>query len=104
MATLEERVAALEDRLATAEHLRGLMDGDLGTVAAQTKATNDVVRALALDMGGIKTKLREHTAEFGKVNGKLGEIANGQDAIMGLLNELLRRDDDGRLDDDGVSE
>ncbi len=86
---LEERVAELEDRLGVFEGLRAMTDADLSSVAAQAKATNIVVKALAEDMRDVKKDLRETKRD-------VREIKAGQEAIVGLLNELIRRDDEQR--------
>ena len=91
--SLEERMAEVEARLGVVENLAALADADLVGVAAQGK----VVRALAKDMGEIKATLRGHGRD-------IAELKAGQGAILGLLEELIRRDDDRRLGDDGVGE
>lgn len=97
MATLEERVAALEDRLGLVETARTSMDEDQRGLTSQARATGHLVQALSITQS-------EHTEEFRKVHAKLDKLAAGQTAIVGLLEELIRRDDDQRLGEDGVSE
>jgi len=97
MASVEERLAALETRLGLVETARTSMDEDQRGLLAQSQATGHLIQALSITQS-------EHTGEFRKVHAKLDKLAAGQETVIGLLNELIRRDDDGRIDEDGVSE
>jgi septal ring factor EnvC (AmiA/AmiB activator) len=104
MASLEERVAALEERLGVVEEVGTSMDEDQRAMAAQVKATNLLVQALSITQSEHTRALTKIQETVDKHTGELTEIREGQSAILVLLNELIRRDDDQRTGENGVGE
>ncbi len=104
MASLEERVAKLEERIemlgqrATLAHDTA---GDALHVAHLNAGLLSALRETQVEHGNNLTK---HSEEFRKVHVELAELKAGQGAIVGLLQELIRRDDERRMDTDGVGE
>jgi len=97
MASLEERMEKLEERV---EQI-----GQRVTLAHDT--AGDALHVAHLN-AGLLSALRETQVEHGDKltahTDALAELREGQGAILALLNELIRRDDDRRGDADGASE
>lgn len=97
MATLEERVAAIEEQLNAQNQAVTSVDDDVHAISERTRAMSHLVQALSITQS-------EHTEEFRKVHAKLDKLAEGQKTIVDLLNVLIRQDDDRRTNPGGVSE
>jgi hypothetical protein len=95
--SLEERVAKLEERMELLSQRT--------TLASDT--AGDALHVAHLN-AGLLSALRETQVEHGETLAEhtrtLGELKAGQAAIVGLLEELIRRDDDRRIEDEGVGE
>lgn len=86
---LEERVAKLEQRMELLSQRTTLASdtaGDALHVAHLNAGLLSALRETQVEHGGT---LAEHTRQ-------LGELKAGQAAIVGLLEELIRRDDEQR--------
>ncbi len=97
MATLEERVTALEQQIRAQEQAQSSMDDDLHTISERTRAISHLVQALSITQS-------EHTEEFRRIRTELAGLKAGQTTIVGLLEELIRRDDERRTDSNGVGD
>lgn len=74
MASMDERIAAVEHRLGVVESLRSMTDADLGTVAAAAQSTRDVVAAMAGVQADQTRILGEHTDALTRIIGALDRI------------------------------
>lgn len=86
--TLEERVAELERRLGEEARLRASVDGDLANVTTSMRAMRHLVQAVSITQG-------EHTSTLLHHSELLLRLHSGVTQIIGMLDDLARRDDDG---------
>ncbi len=92
MATLEERVAALEERLAMQEGLRASMDDDLSSVAANTKANNLLLQALSITQSEHTKKLDKQGEQLDSLVATMAKHSTALDGIAALLAVLVERE------------
>lgn len=97
MEELAERLAAVENRLGVVESLRSMTDADVSALEAKVSANGRLLKAMSEVQSDHTRTLRDHS-------GKLDKLAEGQQAIVDLLNMLIRQDDDRRTGADGVDE
>jgi hypothetical protein len=77
--TFEERLAALEARVAGEADLRAAVDRDLATVSERQRAANHLIQALSITQGEHTETLSRHT-----------ELLTSAHAKLDLIIELLR--------------
>jgi hypothetical protein len=94
MPTLEERVAALEERLGQEAGLRASQDRDLSDIAQSMQAANHLIQALAITQGQHTTKLDDLARALGEHR---EETRAGFQAIGALIQTLIDR---GRDDEE----
>jgi hypothetical protein len=85
---LEQRLAAVEERLGMEAGLRASQDRDLSSLKAELRSANNLLQALALtqsDQTRMLTGLEATVAEHGE---RLGRIEDGVRQILALLNQL----------------
>lgn len=92
--TLEERVAALEQRVAEEARLRASVDGDLSGVASAVKASHHLLQALSITQMEHTVKLEKLAATLERHEELLLRLTSGMGAIAASLDELLRREGD----------
>ncbi len=81
MASLEERVSAIEDRLGMEAGLRGTGDRDLAEVAATSRAPRHLIQALSITQS-------EHTETLERQSAALNRLEDGVGRILTLLERL----------------
>lgn len=87
MASLEERVAAIEEKLGLEAQARASMDDDLTSINAKLTTQGHLLQALAVTQG-------EHTRQFGKHSEQLTRIEGtltGHTAALGQIINMLGR-------------
>lgn len=87
--TLEERVAALEERLGMESGLRASQDRDLASIATNVRAINHSMQALAITQSEHNRKLEDLAAVVDRHTGDLKEIRNEMRAGFAALTTLL---------------
>ena len=99
MASLEERVAAIEEKPGLEAQARASMDDDLTSINAKLTAQGHLLQALAVTQG-------EHTRQLTKLDTRLtavGATLDGHTAslqqIITMLGRLIERDGDTNSDD-----
>jgi uncharacterized coiled-coil protein SlyX len=85
VSTVEERLAALEERVGMEAGLRAAGDSDLASLSLKLSAQHHLIQALSITQS-------EHTGEFTKIHTKL-------DTIVNLLTTLIERGDGHDSDD-----
>lgn len=96
MATLEERVAAIEERLGMESGLRASMDSDLSALNMKMSAMNHLIQAVAITQGEHATELARVTERLDLLNGQAQEQAAVLGQIIGMLDTLIGREDGPR--------
>lgn len=89
---LEQRVEALERRVAEEAELRAAVDRDLADQGATIRATHHLVQALAITQGQHTQTLRDHGERLAAIERKIGEVASLVAGIEVLLRELIARE------------
>jgi hypothetical protein len=82
---LEQRIAAIEDRLGVEAGLRASGDRDLGDMAQTLRAQQHTIQALAITQSQHNEKLDRHEESLTAAHGKL-------DRIISMLDRLLDTD------------
>lgn len=80
--TFEERLAALEARVAAEADLRAAVDRDLATVSERQRAANHLIQALSITQGEHTETLARHT-----------QLLTSAHAKLDLIIELLKAQD-----------
>jgi hypothetical protein len=86
MASLEERVTAIEGRLGMESGLRAAVDRDVADLTQSVAAANHMIQALAITQG-------QHTTKIEQILATQGEHTAGIQQILTLLNRLIERGD-----------
>ena len=94
---LEQRLAAVEERLDVESGLRESQDRDLSSLKVELRSANNLLQALALtqsDQTRMLTGLEATVAEHGE---RLGRIEDGVRQILTLLNQLIAQGGQPRI-------
>ncbi|MGH3545774.1 MAG: hypothetical protein ACRDPW_07605 [Mycobacteriales bacterium] len=86
---LEERVAALESRLAMESDLRAAVDEDLSSISQNVRAINHLIQALSINQNDHGELLRKQGAVIDKLQREHGAKLN---QIITLLSTLIDTD------------
>lgn len=89
MSSLEERVAALEERLGMESGLRASQDRDLASIAANVRAINHSMQALAITQSEHNRKIEDLAAVVAGHTTDLADIKTEMRAGFGALTTLL---------------
>lgn len=90
MASIEERLAALEERLGMESGLRASMDSDLASINSKLSAQHHLIQALSITQADHTETLRHITETLTEHSHALQELRDGQHEIIGLLNTLIQ--------------
>jgi hypothetical protein len=93
MASLEERIAAIEDRLGMESGLRASQDRDLADLKTGLRAVNNLLQALALTQADQSRDLAEIVTAQVDQGERLIRLEGGVQQIIALLNQLIERGD-----------
>lgn len=96
MATLEERVAAIEERLGMESGLRASMDSDLSALNMKMSAMNHLIQAVAITQDEHTAGLARVTERLDLLDGRAQEQAAALGQIIGMLNTLIAHEDGPR--------
>lgn len=83
MASIEERLAALEERLGMESGLRASMDTDLASINSKLSAQHHLIQALSITQG-------EHTGTLAQVRETQVEHTASLRQIIDMLETLIR--------------
>lgn len=89
---LEERVAALEERMDMEAGLRASADRDLASLTANMRAQTHLLQALAITQSEHGELLRQHGETLAEHSAAMARVETGVEQIIGLLDRLIDRD------------
>ena len=94
LAELEQRVAALEERLEMEGGLRAATDRDLGDMAQTLRAQQHSIQALAITEAQHNSAIREVSGRVDRLTGAVEELRRDHgaklDQIVTMLGQLIR--------------
>lgn len=92
MSSLEERVAAIEERLGMEAGLRASQDRDQSKIAAATEAGRHLLQALSITQSEHTSTLAEHGRALDRLESALGRVDASLAHITRLLQVLIDRE------------
>lgn len=94
MASLEERVSAIEQRLGVEAQARASMDDDLTSINTKLTAQHHLLQALAATQGDHTRQLAKHSEQLGRIEGAQAGHTAALGQIITMLGRLIERDGD----------
>lgn len=92
MASIEERLSALEQQVSMQAELRAAVDSDLSDIAASQRAQALTIQALHITQAQHHDSLRRIEKTLGEHGQRLTGIERGLAQVVALLNQLVEQE------------